>query len=314
VSVADDLVNPKELVEPSVLTDVQPEPEAAAVMTQLAVNEPVARRQGRRKIGGVLGWGIGILIGALVVLVILPLFFRYSPDKLGAGPPLAHPSGAHWFGTDTLGRDVYARVVIGARYSLFVGVVSAIGSLLVGAPLGALAAVGGRVFEAIIMRSVDVLMAFPGLLLVIVLATVLGPSLSTTVIALVILNCAPVARLVRAAILGERGEDYVLAARLIGGSRRRVVTYHIGANIALPLLVFGTLLISDGMVTEAALSFLGAGIQPPTPSWGNVISDGVAVVLSGSWWVGLFPCIALVISVFCINRFAEAFGRDLVSR
>jgi ABC-type dipeptide/oligopeptide/nickel transport system permease subunit len=293
------------------------EPSAAGdeLRTALAVNDPlVGPSSPRRRRRGVVRWAIGLVIGAVIILFVLPLFLSVGPDKIGAGPPLASPSLHHIFGTDELGRDVYARVLIGTRYSLFVGVVSALGSLLVGGPLGALAAVGGRVFDSVIMRLADVILAFPGILLVIVLATVIGPSLSTTVIALVILNCAPVARLVRASILGERGEDYVLAARLIGGSRRRVVTYHIGANIALPVCVFVTLLISDGMVSEAALSFLGAGIQPPTPSWGNIISDGVGVVLAGAWWVGLFPCVCLVISVFCINRFAEAFGRDLVSR
>lgn len=263
---------------------------------------------------GAVRWGVGILLGILVVVLIIPHFFAFGPNLIGAGPPLTGPSMQHLFGTDDLGRDVFARVVIGARYSLLVGVSSAVGSLIVGAPLGAIAAVGGKWVSGVIMRAADIVLAFPGILLVIVLASSIGPSLSTTVIALVFFNTAPVARLVRSAILKEKGEDYVLAARLLGGSRRRVVTYHIGVNVMLPVIVFASLLVSDGMVTEAALSFLGAGIQAPTPSWGNIMQDGIGVLLSGAWWVALFPAVALIGSVFCINRFAEALGRDLVTR
>jgi peptide/nickel transport system permease protein len=271
-------------------------------------------RVGRRHFGGAARWGLGLLVGAIGVLVVLPIALHVRPDKIGAATPLQGPSAHHLLGTDQLGRDELARVLIGARYSLFVGVVSAVASLLVGGPFGALAAMGGRFVDGVVMRIVDVLLAFPGILLVVVLATVIGPSVSTTIIVLVVLNCAPVARLVRGSILGEKREDYVLSARLIGGRRTRIVTYHIGVNIALPILVFVTLLVSDGMVAEAALSFLGAGIQPPTPSWGNIIQDGVGVLLAGAWWIALFPCIGLVASVFCINRFAEALGRDLMNR
>jgi peptide/nickel transport system permease protein len=257
---------------------------------------------------------VGILLGVLVVVLVIPHFFAFGPNLIGAGPPLTGPSMRHLFGTDDLGRDVFARVVIGARFSLLVGLSSAVGSLIVGAPLGAIAAVGGKWVGGIIMRASDIVLAFPGILLVIVLASSIGPSLSTTIIALIFFNTAPVARLVRSAILKEKGEDYVLAARVLGGSRRRVVAYHIGINVTLPVLVFASLLVSDGMVTEAALSFLGAGIQAPTPSWGNIMQDGIGVILSGSWWVALFPAVALIGSVFCINRFSEALGRDLVTR
>lgn len=281
--------------------------------------EVTARSQRAASAAALLGhgafrWGVGIVLGAAIIVFVIPAFFRHGPNVLGAGLPLSHPSARFWFGTDQLGRDVFARVVIGARYSLLVGISSAVGSLIVGSPLGAVGAVGGKWIGGIIMRAADVVLAFPGILLVIVLAASIGPSLSTTIIVLIFFNTAPVARLVRAAVLKERGEDYVLAARLLGGSRRRIVTYHIGINAILPVLVFASLLVSDGMVTEAALSFLGAGIQPPTPSWGNIMQDGLTVILSGAWWVALFPALALIASVFCINRFAEALGRDLITR
>jgi ABC-type dipeptide/oligopeptide/nickel transport system permease subunit len=263
---------------------------------------------------GAVRWGVGIVAGVIVVVFVIPHFFRYGPNQIGAGPPLTPPSMRYLFGTDQLGRNVFARVVIGARYSLLVGITSALGSLIVGGPLGAIAATGGKWISGLIMRAADIVLAFPGILLVIVLAASIGPSLSTTIIALVFFNTAPMARLVRSAILKEKGEDYVLAARVLGSSRRRIVAYHMGVNAVLPVLVFTSLLVSDGMVTEAALSFLGAGIQPPTPSWGNIMQDGLQLILSGTWWVALFPALALIGSVFCINRFAEALGRDLISR
>lgn len=259
-------------------------------------------------------WVTGLVVVLLAVLVVLPLLVPASPTELNAGPSLAPPSAEHWFGTDQLGRDVAARVVYGARLSLLVAAGSAAAALIVGGLLGALAASSRGVLGEVIMRTLDVVLAFPGILLAIVLAAAIGPSLTTTVIVLSVVYAPSMARVVRAAVFAEYGTDYVTAARLLGTSRVRLVGYHIGVNAALPVLVYTTLLMADAIVAEAALSFLGAGIKPPAPSWGNIIKDGQTVIEAGAWWISLFPGLAIVLAVLAMNRFSEALGARLRSR
>lgn len=259
-------------------------------------------------------WVTGVVVVLVAVLVVLPLLVPGSPTALNAGPPLAPPSGEHWFGTDQLGRDVAARVLHGARLSMLVAAGSAAAALIVGGLLGALAASSRGVLGEVIMRVLDVVLAFPGILLAIVLAAAIGPSLTTTVIVLSVIYAPSMARVVRAAVFAEYGTDYVTAARLLGTSRVRLVGYHIGVNAALPVLVYTTLIMADAIVAEAALSFLGAGIRPPAPSWGNIIKDGQTVIEAGAWWISLFPGLAIVLAVLAMNRFSEALGAHLRSR
>ncbi|WP_154814663.1 ABC transporter permease [Actinophytocola xinjiangensis] len=259
-------------------------------------------------------WVTGVVVVLFAVLVVLPLLVPGSPTALNAGPPLAPPSGEHWFGTDQLGRDVAARVLHGARLSMLVAAGSAAAALIVGGLLGALAASSRGVLGEVIMRVLDVVLAFPGILLAIVLAAAIGPSLTTTVIVLSVIYAPSMARVVRAAVFAEYGTDYVTAARLLGTSRVRLVGYHIGVNAALPVLVYTTLIMADAIVAEAALSFLGAGIRPPAPSWGNIIKDGQTVIEAGAWWISLFPGLAIVLAVLAMNRFSEALGAHLRSR
>lgn len=256
------------------------------------------------------------LLAAVLVLVlaVLPAIVSTSPIALNAGPPLAPPSGDHLFGTDQLGRDIASRVLHGARISMLVAVGSALFALLLGGTLGAVAASSPKRMGEVIMRSLDVLLAFPGILLAIVLAAAIGPSMTTTVIVLSILYSPSMARVVRAAVFTEYGEDYVTAARLLGTSRIRLVGYQIGVNAALPVMVYTTVIAADAIVAEAALSFLGAGIKPPAPSWGNIIHDGQSVIDAGAWWVSFFPGLAIVLTVLGLNRFSEALGNRLRSR
>lgn len=264
-------------------------------------SEPVAR------------WAVGGIVLLVLVLWALPALLKVSPTALGVAPPLTPPNGSHWFGTDQLGRDVGARVLYGARISLTIAPLSAAIALALGGCLGALAASSpGKVGE-VIMRTLDVVLAFPGILLAIVLASAIGPSLSTTVIVLAVIYTPSVARVVRAAVFNEFGEDYVTAARLLGTSRIRLVGYHIGRNAALPVMVYMTLVMADAIVAEAALSFLGAGIRPPAPSWGNIIHDGQSVLEAGAWWLSLFPGLAIVFAVLGLNRFSEVLGSRLRS-
>lgn len=259
-------------------------------------------------------WAFALVAALIVILAVLPALVSTSPTALGVGAPLSAPGGEHLFGTDQLGRDVATRVLHGARLSMLVAVASALAALIPGAALGAIAATGPRWLGEVIMRIMDIGLAFPGILLAIVLAAAIGPSLTTTVIVLGIVYTPSMARVVRAAVFSEYGEDYVTAARLLGTRRIRLVGYHIGVNAALPVLVYTTLIMSDAIVAEAALSFLGAGIRAPAPSWGNIIRDGQSVIDAGAWWVSLFPGLAIVITVLALNRISEALGQRLRSR
>jgi ABC-type dipeptide/oligopeptide/nickel transport system permease subunit len=262
-----------------------------------------------------LAYWVGSMVAVLVtVLFILPLFVTTSPTALNVGESLAPPSSEHLFGTDQLGRDVMTRVLHGARISMLVAVSSAAIALVISSILGALAATGRRWVDEGIMRFVDIGLAFPGILLPLVLAAVLGPSMTTTIIVLGVLFTFPMTRVVRGAIYGEYGYDYVTAARMIGTRRHRLVGYHIGINAILPVLVYTTLIMAGAILAEAALSFLGAGVPPPAPSWGNIIRDGFTIVHAGAWWVSIFPGLAIVVSVLGLNRFAEALGRELRAR
>jgi peptide/nickel transport system permease protein len=184
-------------------------------------------------------------------------------------------------------------------------------ALIMGGLLGAIAAGAPRWLEEVIMRVLDIGLAFPGILLAVVLAAAIGPSPSTTIIVLSVLYVPPMARVVRAAVFNEYGEDYVTAARLLGTKKIRLVGYHIGINALSPVLVYTTLIMADAVVAEAALSFIGAGIKPPTPSLGNIISDGQKVIDSGAWWVSLFPGLVLMLMVLGLNRFSEALSQRL---
>lgn len=279
------------------------------------VSTETRRRFGRWLIRDLAGrWLVTIAVVLVVVLVVLPVIVSTSPIALNVGDPLAAPSAEHLFGTDQLGRDVATRVLHGARLSLLVAVASALAALIPGALLGAVSATGPRRLGEAIMRIMDIGLAFPGILLAIVLAAAIGPSLTTTVIVLGIVYTPSMARVVRAAVFAEYGEDYVTAARLLGTRRIRLVGYHIGVNAALPVMVYTTLIMSDAIVAEAALSFVGAGIKAPAPSWGNIIRDGQTVIDAGAWWVSLFPGLAIVLTVLALNRFSEALGQQLRSR
>ncbi|TDC53967.1 ABC transporter permease [Jiangella ureilytica] len=264
--------------------------------------------------GPVAHWSALIVLLAMIVLLALPAIWTTSPTALDPSNALSPPSLDHPFGTDQVGRDIAARVLHGARLSALVAVASTLIALVAGGILGAAAATGPRWLSEIIMRVVDVGLAFPGILLAIVLAAAIGPHLSTTIIVLGVLFTPPMARVMRALVFKEYGEDYVLAARLTGTSRRRLVIFHISRNIALPVTVFITITMAEAIVAEAALSFIGAGIRPPAPSWGNIIRDGYTMISTGAWWISLFPGFAVLAAVFGLNRYSEMIGKHVRMR
>ncbi|MFG1646740.1 dipeptide/oligopeptide/nickel ABC transporter permease/ATP-binding protein [Amycolatopsis sp. NPDC049252] len=246
---------------------------------------------------------LAILGVLLLVAVVGTLVATHNPDALSTDT--GGPSAAHWFGTDQSGRDIFSRLVAGTRWSLAIGLGAVALALVSGAVIGAFAATSGRRVDAVVMRVLDVIMAFPGIALAAVLVAVFGHGILVLILAIGFLNTPPVARVIRANVLAQYGEDYVAAERVIGARRFFVLTRHVAINCAAPVLVYCTVTVADAIVFEASLSFIGAGIQPPDPSWGSVLADGKDLVLTGGWWATLFPGLLILITVLALNILSE---------
>ncbi|ALV47235.1 ABC transporter [Arthrobacter alpinus] len=251
------------------------------------------------------------LIFIVVVAILAPWIAPHDP--LETGDPATAPNGAHWFGTDRIGRDVLSRLMYGAQASLMIGLGAVALAIIVGATLGALAATSSKSTNEIIMRIMDILMAFPGIALAAVLLTAFGNSVPTIILAIGIIYTPQLARVVRANVLSQYGEDYVRAERVIGAGRAYIMLKHIVRNTAAPVLVFATVMVADAIILEASLSFLGAGIQDPDPSWGNVISYGRNLVLSGGWWATTFAGLVILLTVLSLNILAEGLTDAMVN-
>lgn len=251
------------------------------------------------------------LIFIALVAIFAPLIAPYDP--LQTLRPVRPPQADFWFGTDRLGRDVFSRIVYGARTSLFIGL-GAVGCAIVfGSILGAIAATSQKLGNELIMRSMDILMAFPGIALAAVLLATFGNSAPVIIITIAIVYTPQLARVVRANVVSQWEEDYVRAERVIGGSRTYILLKHVVRNTAAPVLVFATVMVADAIVLEASLSFLGAGVQPPFPSWGNILSEGRNLVLSGFWWATTFAGICILLTVLALNILAEGLTDALVN-
>ncbi len=251
------------------------------------------------------------LIFIVIVAILAPWISPHDP--LETGDPATAPNGAHWFGTDRIGRDVLSRLMYGAQASLMIGLGAVALAIIVGATLGAIAATSSKSTNEIIMRIMDILMAFPGIALAAVLLTAFGNSVPTIILAIGIIYTPQLARVVRANVLSQYGEDYVRAERVIGAGRTYIMLKHIVRNTAAPVLVFATVMVADAIILEASLSFLGAGIQDPDPSWGNVISYGRNLVLSGGWWATTFAGLVILLTVLSLNILAEGLTDAMVN-
>lgn len=249
-------------------------------------------------------WPALAVLGVLLLVAVLgTLVATHNPDALSTDT--GGPSGAHWFGTDTSGRDIFSRLIAGTRWSLAIGLGAVALALVSGAVIGAFAATSHRRVDAVVMRVLDVIMAFPGIALAAVLVAVFGHGIVVLILAIGFLNMPPVARVIRANVLAQYSEDYVAAERVIGAGRRFVLVRHVAINCAAPVLVYCTITVADAIVFEASLSFIGAGIQPPDPSWGSVLADGKDLVLTGGWWATLFPGLLILVTVLALNILAE---------
>jgi len=246
------------------------------------------------------------LIWIIIVILIAITADLWAPRWLGdpveidsttaAERMLLSPSWDHPFGTDKLGRDVASRVVYGARVSLMVGVLAVAIAVTLGLILGALAAYYGGIWDAIIMRTADVFFAFPYILFAIVLIALLGPGLQNVFIAIGVLGWPSIARVFRSSILSVKENEYVDAARAMGASTRRILIRHIMPNAVAPIIVYATMSVGGAILTEAALSFLGMGVQPPDPSWGNMLDDARSFMLTAPWLM-IYPGIAILTTV-----------------
>ncbi|WP_330279987.1 dipeptide/oligopeptide/nickel ABC transporter permease/ATP-binding protein [Streptomyces sp. NBC_00569] len=251
---------------------------------------------------------IAVAVVAVVVLMALfaPLLAPHDPlDQQSQTDGTGHPSGSHWMGQDSLGRDILSRLMYGARWSLAIGLGATLLALVVGAVLGAIAATSRKAVDETLMRCLDIVMAFPGIALAAVLVAVFGGGIPVLICAIAFLFTPPVARVVRANVLDQYGEDYVTAERVIGARTPHIVLRHVAVNCAAPVLVFCTVQVAEAIVFEASLSFIGAGVRPPDPSWGSVIADGKNMVLIGGWWATVFPGLLMLLTVLALNILSE---------
>ena len=248
--------------------------------------------------------GCGIVLLLFAVSLLAPVIAPYDPGAIDLKNVLAPPSGEHWFGTDQLGRDVLSRMIWGARISLKVGFVATGLAILIGMILGAVAGYYGGWIDATIMRFVDVMLCFPTFFLILAVIAFLEPSIWNIMIVIGLTGWMGVTRLVRADFISLRERDFVRAARAIGANDARIIFMHILPNALASILVAATLGIAGAILTESALSFLGIGVQPPTPSWGNILTAGKDNI-DIAWWLSLYPGLAILITVVGYNLLGE---------
>jgi ABC-type dipeptide/oligopeptide/nickel transport system permease subunit len=251
--------------------------------------------------------GVSLIVAMVLAAVIAPLLTSYDPTAINLAQQLMKPSGAHWLGTDIQGRDILARLLFGARISLSVGLGAQTIALVVGGTLGLVSGYYGRWVDEVVMRIADVTLAFPTLLLLIAMVAAFQPSLTVVTITIGIVGWAGVARLVRGQVLVVRGLEYVQAARALGGSDIRVLARHVLPAVTAPLVIVGTLGIAAAIMAESSLSFLGLGVQPPTPSWGGMIADARDLSqLRRAPWTSLAPGLTIGCAVLAFNLLGDA--------
>ncbi len=254
------------------------------------------------------GLKIGMaIIGFLILLAIFaPWVSRYDPGEIQITQPLLSPSWEHWLGTDQLGRDVWARMVYGSRISLFVGLIAVGLATFVGLLIGAVAGYWGGWADTFLMRFTDMMLCFPTFFLILAVITLLGPSLVNIMVIIGLTSWMGVARLVRAEILSLKERDFIQSAKALGASSGWILTRHLIPNAMGPVWVSAILGVAGAILVESGLSFLGIGVQPPTPSWGNMLLEGKAT-LGAAWWLTVFPGLAILITTLAFNLAGEGF-------
>ena len=256
--------------------------------------------------------GLAVIVLMVAMALLAPIAARHDPNAIDLINLLQPPSSAHWLGTDVQGRDVWARLLYGARISLAVGIVSQGIALVIGVALGVSAGFYGRWVDEIVMRLADVTLAFPTLLLLIAMAAALQPSMGVIFVTIGVVGWAGMARLVRGQVLVVRQLEYVQAARALGARDLQIMRRHILPNVIAPVVIAATLGVAGAIMAEAALSFLGLGVQPPTASWGSMIADGRDLdQLRNAPWTSLAPGLAIGAAVLGFNLLGDAL-RDVL--
>ena len=269
----------------------------------------------RQVLNAIVRRPVALVSAAVLLLVVLaalagPLLAPYSANAVDLSRALQPPSGGHLFGTDELGRDVFSRVVLAARVSMLVSIVSVTIAFVVGVTLGLVAGYAGGWTDTVAMRVVDVMFAFPVLLLALSIVAILGPGLTTAIIAIGVVYTPIFARVARASTLSVREESYVRAARGMGARPLEIIVRHVLPNVAAPLIVQTSLSLAFAILSEAALSFLGLGVQPPEPSWGRMLFDARGY-LDQAWWMAVFPGLAVFVTVLAFNLLGDTL-RDVL--
>lgn len=244
--------------------------------------------------------GVVVLVVLFVVALLGPRIAPYEINQINISSRLQGPSRAHWFGTDELGRDILSRVIVAARVSLQVGFIAVGFALLVGVPAGLVSGYYRGWIDSVLMRIMDVLFSFPAILLAIAILAVLGPGIGNAMIAIGLVYTPIFARITRGSVLVVSEEVYVRAARSLGARDGRIIFRHILPNVAAPIIVQTTLSLAFAILSEAALSFLGLGVQPPNPAWGRMLSEG-RNFFEQAPWMGIFPGLAILLTVMAFN-------------
>lgn len=248
--------------------------------------------------------GLGIVLFFIILALFAPLIAPYSFKDQDLTKRLMAPSSGHWFGTDDFGRDIFSRIVFGARISLWVGFFSVLGSVVLGTLLGIIAGYYGRWVDTIISRTFDIMLAFPSILLAIAVVAILGPSLQNALIAIAVINIPNFGRLIRSRVLSVKQEEYIMAARAVGMKDSRILFHHILPNSISPVIVQATLAIATAILDAASLGFLGLGAQAPTPEWGKMLADAKEYLIQAPWTL-FFPGIAIMLTVLGFNLMGD---------
>ncbi len=251
-----------------------------------------------------------IIISLILLSFAGPIFLPYSPDEINVDAILLPPSTLHWFGTDALGRDVFTRIVYGGRISLLVGFVAEGIAVIIGLILGSISGYYGGKVDSVIMRFADIMLCFPTFFLILSVITFLEPNIWNIMIVIGLTGWMQIARLVRGEFLTLREREFVLYEKVLGSSNFYIIFKHILPNALNPVIVSAAFGIAGAILTESALSFLGLGVQPPIPSWGNILTSGKDM-MEAAWWLSVFPGLFIFVSILCYNLVGEGLKEAL---
>ncbi|MDQ6917603.1 MAG: ABC transporter permease [Pseudomonadota bacterium] len=254
--------------------------------------------------------GLAVFLIVIALAIFAPVLAPFDPNDQNILEKLRPPSSEHWLGTDSFGRDTLSRILYGARVSLVIGIVSTLAAMLIGTAIGMLAGWHGGRIDTVTMQAMDVLLAFPSLILGLILVAMLGPSMHNIIIAIALTSIPPFARIARAPTIAIKEREFVLAGRALGYSDTRLLAGHILPNILPEILVMGSLWLANAIRTEASLAFVGLGVKPPTATWGGMIREGFENILD-SYTLALVPSIAILVVIFALNLLGDGL-RDAI--